>query len=185
MTPRKRWLVILIIMVFGVALVLSGIAMFQTTHQNSAKTPGNTKPAEALDELTGISIKVPGKEKDGYWNLTVAKMAKNQTLAQMVEIRGEYIQNQRAVYHLTAPSGSIDWRTRTIEVNGGVRFWTLDGRTLVAERVRWDPAKERVSAERQVKLTTPTLTLSTAKLDATLGLDRLQLSGLTKVTYRR
>jgi LPS export ABC transporter protein LptC len=182
---RKRWLTILMVAVFGIALIISGVAMFQASHQNQSKPGGREKPAEVLDELTGINVKVPGSEKDSYWDLTVSKMVRDQTTARLEGIRGDYVLNKQASYHLTAQTGMIDWRTRTMELSGEVRFWTADGKELTAERIRWDQAQGRIIAEHRVRLKGPGLSLDASKLDASLDLDQVRFSGTTKVTYRR
>jgi LPS export ABC transporter protein LptC len=173
----------------AVAVILAvaiGLWLYQATHQPDGKGLLNRKESiAATDELIGITIKVPGSDRGRYWDLAVDKLVKQEERGRLIRIDGRYIVNKLSLYRLTADSGSMDWRTRGLEVNGNVVLQTNDGKKLTAAKLVWDPVRERVLATGAVILETEDVRLETDSLEADIKLEQTFFSGMTKVTYRR
>lgn len=180
MKPQKSWFVVAGV-VFLIALVLVWTNMMSVQHKNAAES---TIINAVGDELDDINLKIPGADRNSFWDLNVVKLTKVRNNSQLVGIDGQYIQNKKALYTIQAKEGKFNWQTRNFELKGSVHFQTSDGKELSAEQIRWEPAKNRLIAVGQVSLRNQQLQLTTNSIDTDLELDRAKLSGDTKVKYR-
>ncbi len=182
MKPQKTWFVVAGVVFLIVAVLVGANMMRNVQHKNVAESVNTNAVGDELDD---INLKIPGADRNSFWDLNVAKLSKVRDDGQLVDIDGQYIQNKKVLYTFEANEGKFNWRTRNFELKGAVHFQTIDGKELIAERIRWEPAKNRLIAEGQVSLKNKQLQMTTNSIDTDLDLDQAKLSGDTKVKYRR
>lgn len=182
---KSKWLLIIILMFLGVIAYFLLVSFFHITSNKQEVLVGEGKLKVNSDEFIGLMLKIPGAERNGHWELNVARLESKDDLGLMKEINGDYLLDKKPIYHLSAESGIIQWATRVLQINGQVSFKTTDGKALRAEEVSWDPNTRRILAVNKVVLESPGLTVTTDKLDGDLNLDQVEISGMTKAFYRR
>lgn len=185
LTFKKKWLLLLIIILLAVVAYFLLSSFFQAISKKEAVLVGEGKLQINSDEFTGLILKIPGAEKNGHWELNIARLESKDDLGLLTEINGEYLLNKRPIYYISAESGTILWETRVLQINGKVNLRTNDGKVLKAEKLSWDPSARRITAEKEVILESPDLTISTDKFDGDLNLEQVKISGMTKAFYRR
>jgi lipopolysaccharide assembly outer membrane protein LptD (OstA) len=132
-----------------------------------------------------VVIKVPGREDNGFWELTVAKSESATNIGHIYQINGKYRVNQKVKYRISGDAGQILWESRILMLNGRVKLMTEEGKKLTADEMSWDPNISKVNARGNVHFETKDLSLNTGKLEADLDLNLLNFTGLTKATYGR
>ncbi len=182
---KKKWLFVAILFLLGVITYFSLGSLFRAISGKQDVLVGEGKLKADSDEFIGLMLKIPGAEKNGHWELNVARLESKGDLGLMKEINGNYLLDKKPIYHVSAESGIIQWKTRVLQINGQVSFKTNDGKLLRAEEVSWDPNTRRIQAVNKVILESPGLTVSTDKIDGDLKLEQVEMSGMTKAFYRR
>lgn len=182
---KKKWLLVLIVILSAVIAYFLLSSFFHTISKKEEVLVGEGKLHIDSDEFTGLILKIPGAEKNGYWELNIARLESKEDLGLLTKINGEYFLNKQPIYYLSAESGTIWWKTRVLQITGKVNFKTNDGKVLKAEKVAWDPNARRITAEKEVSLESPDLTILTDKFDGDLHFEQAKVSGATKAFYRR
>lgn len=182
---KNKWLLIVILIAIGVIAYFLLTFFFHTFSKKQEVLVGEGKLNVNSDEFIGLLLRIPGAEKNGYWELNVARLESKDDIGEMKEINGHYYLDKKPIYHISAESGVIQWKTRVLQMDGQVNLKTDDGKSLRAEEISWDPNTQKILAEKKVVLESPGLTVTTEKLDGDLNLDQVKLSGITKSFYRR
>ncbi len=182
---KNKWLLLVILVLLVVVAYLSLAYFFNAVSKKQEAFVGEGKLNVNSDEFIGLLLRIPGAEKNGYWELNVARLESKDEIGTMKEINGDYYLNKKPIYHLSAESGIIEWETRILHIAGQVNFKTNDGKSLRAEEVSWNPNTRKILAKNKVVLESPGLTVTTEKLDGDLNLDQVKLLGVTKSFYRR
>lgn len=182
---KKKYLLVTILILFGVIVYFLLGFLFHAISGKQDLLVGEGKLKVDSDEFIGLMLKIPGAEKNGHWELNVARLESKGDLGSMKEINGDYLLDKKPIYHISAESGTIQWKTRVLQINGQVNFKTNDGKLLRAEEVSWDPNIRRILAVNKVVLESPGLTVTTDKFDGDFNLDQVEMSGMTKAFYRR
>lgn len=143
------------------------------------------KPTTVTDEnvLMGMTIKIPGNEKNGYWELKVVKFEGLEQTGRMKTIEGDYILDGKPIYHVAAQSGQVNWDNRQVRFMDQVVFTSNDNKKLSAQEFLWDPVQNKIIAEKQVVLSAPGFVATTHKLEADPQLDKVFFFGATKFVY--
>jgi hypothetical protein len=152
----------------------------QPIPESARKTPKLKK-----DLLLGTTIKVPGKEKNSYWQLKVAEFSGLAKMGKMTGISGEYFLGKKPVYHVTARFGEVFWRDGTIRLRERVEFLSSDARKIAAGEFLWDPGKNRISAAKNVTLSSAEITVTTQKLTADPQMNKVTFAGETRIVYHK
>lgn len=182
---KNKWLLLVILISIGVIAYFLLTFFFHTISKKQEILVGEGKLNVDSDEFIGLLLKIPGAEKNGHWELNVARLESKDEIGEMKEINGHYYLDKKPIHHISAESGVIQWKTRILQMDGQVNLKTNDGKSLRAEEISWDPNNRQILAERKVVLESPGLTITTEKLDGDLNLDQVKLSGITKSFYRR
>ncbi len=185
LTFRNKWQLLVIVIIFALIAYFLLSFSFHAISKKQEVLVGEGKLQVNSDEFIGLMLKIPGAEKNGHWELNVARLESKSDLGLLKEINGEYLLNKKPIYYLSAESGIIQWKTRVLQITGQVNLKTNDGKVLKAEEVSWDPNTRRVTAEKKVVLESPDLTITMNKLDGDLDLNKVKISGMTKAIYRR
>ena len=185
MEPKKTWLLILLIGGSVVFFAAFGVLLFKTMSESKGKPVGNPFQSAANEELNGVGLKIPGNDKDGYWDLDLAKLERSNQLGYLTSIKGIYYKAKRSVYQIAGNSGIINWQTRVLQVNGSVIFKSNDGKAISADQIIWDPIKNRITAQGRVILKTPEVQMSTDAIWSDLAMEKSTFLGMTRVTFRR
>ncbi|MGE5607448.1 MAG: LPS export ABC transporter periplasmic protein LptC [Bacteroidota bacterium] len=182
---KKKWLLLLIVILLALIAYFLLSSLFYAVSKKQEVLVGEGKLQVNSDEFTGLILKIPGAEKNGHWELNIARLESKEALGLLTEINGEYFLDKQPIYYISAESGTIWWKTRVLQITGLVNLKTNDGKVLKAEKVSWDPNARRITAEKEVLLESPDLTISTDKFDGDLNLEQAKMSGMTKAFYRR
>ncbi|NLW45765.1 MAG: LPS export ABC transporter periplasmic protein LptC [Firmicutes bacterium] len=182
---KNKWLLLIILMLVGVIAYFSLTFFFHTISREQDVLVGEGKLNVNSDEFIGLTLKIPGAEKNGYWELNVARLESKDEIGEMKEINGDYFLDKKPIYHISAESGIIQWKTRVLQMEGQVNLKTNDGKSLRADEISWDPNIRKILAVNKVVLESPGLTVTTEKLDGDLSLEQVKFSGITKSFYRR
>lgn len=185
LTFKKKWLLLLIVTILAVAAYFLLSSLFHAISNKQEVLVGEGKLQINSDEFTGLILKIPGAEKNGHWELNIARLESKDDLGLLTEINGEYLLDKRPIYYISAEAGTILWKTRVLQINGKVNLKTNDGKLLKAEKLSWDPNTRRITAEKEVVLESADLTISTDEFDGDLNLEQVKISGMTKAFYRR
>jgi LPS export ABC transporter protein LptC len=185
LTFKTKGLLLLLVLLLAVIAYFLLSSLFNAVSKKQEVLVGEAKLQINSDEFTGLILKIPGAEKNGYWELNVARLESKSDLGLLTEINGEYLLNKQPIYYISADSGTILWKTRVLQITGKVNLKTNDGKALRAVKVSWDPNTRRITAEKEVVLESPDLTVSTDKLDSDLRLEQVKIVGMTKAFYRR
>ncbi|MCL6589677.1 MAG: LPS export ABC transporter periplasmic protein LptC [Firmicutes bacterium] len=178
MRKNRILIALLVVAAIGMALLWRGKKEPQTT-QVFDSPPGLQIEA---DQLSGLNIKVPGGEKNSYWLLNFAKFTDLGEAGALDSISGEYIQESKPIYRLTADSGSIHWQSQQMTLYGP-RVAAMDQtKEISAAEMLWEPKTGQISAKRQVFVRVNDLIVRTEELTADLELDRFVLKGSTTAT---
>lgn len=182
---KNKWLLLVVLMLLGIIAYFLLVSFFHAVSKKQDILVGEGKLNVNSDEFIGLMLKIPGAEKNGYWELNVARLESKDEIGSMKEINGDYFLNKKPIYHISAESGIIQWKTRVLQMTNQVNFRTNDGKSLRAEELFWDPNTRKILAENKVVLESSELTVTTEKLDGDLNLDQVKFSGMTKSFYRR
>lgn len=182
---KNKWLLLVILISIGVIAYFLLTFFFHTISKKQDVLVGEGKLNVDSDEFIGLLLRIPGAEKNSYWELNVARLESKDEIGEMKEINGHYYLDKKPIHHISAESGVIQWKTRVLQMDGQVNLKTNDGKWLRAEEILWNPNTRKISAEKKVVLESPGLTITTDKLDGDLNLDQVKLSGITKSFYRR
>ncbi len=185
LTFKKKWLLLLITILLAASAYFLLSSLFHAVSNKQEALVGEGKLQINSDEFTGLVLKIPGAEKNGYWELNVARLESKDDFGLLTEINGEYLLNKQPIYYISAESGIILWKTRVLQLTGKVNLKTNDGKVLRAEKIAWDPNVRRVTAEKEVVLESPGLTISMEKFDGDLNFEQVKITGMTKAFYRR
>jgi LPS export ABC transporter protein LptC len=183
MKGRKLYFII-----FALLIAIIGIYWMGRREPGNAKTtpvPMAKIPKLKKDLLLGTTIKVPGKEKNSYWQLKVAELSSLAKIGKMTGITGDFFRDEKPVYHVTARFGEVFWQNGTIRLREEVEFVSNDGRKIVAGEFQWDPVKNRVIAAKKVVLSSADITVTTEKLTANPQVDRVTFAGETRIVYHK
>jgi len=184
-TIKKKWLLLLMVFLLAVMAYFLLSSLFHTVSNKQEVLVGEGKFQIDSDEFTGLILKIPGAEKNGHWELNVARLESKEEIGLLTEINGEYLINKKPIYNISAESGTILWKTRILQINGKVNLKSNDGKVLRAGKISWDPNTRRITAEEEVVLESSDLMISTDKFDGDLSLEQVKISGMTKAYYRR
>jgi LPS export ABC transporter protein LptC len=186
MANKKIWLNLFFIIISVSGLVIFGISLHQAMDSES-KTPvvKDEQPVGGPDELVGMSFRIPGAEKQGFWELQVAQLKNRPAVGIMTTVKGTYFLNKKPLYHLSARTGEILWKTRILTVQDDVKLTTTDGKELRADKLVWNPNEKKIIASSNVVLKTANLTVTSTAISTSLGLDRATFSENTRVLYLR
>ena len=181
---NKRLLLLVAILLAVIAYFLLS-SFFNAISRKHEVLVGEGKLQINSDEFTGLILKIPGAEKNGHWQLNVARLESRDDLGFLTEINGEYLLDNQPIYNIAAEAGTILWETRVLQMTGQVNIKTSDGKLLKAEKVSWDPTTRRITAEKSVVLEAPDLTIAADKFEGDLNFDQVKIFGTTKALYRR
>jgi LPS export ABC transporter protein LptC len=182
MNKKAIWIITAILLP-----VLAGLLIWGTWKESAHFNPyRNTKDEIRVnsEELIGLTMKIPGGSRNGYWELNCAKMVNASQFGTLATINGRYYSAHKPIYHLVAESGRIYWGDSILELRGKVKFSMNDGTELTAEEIIWNPQKNRISAKNNVFLTSHSLELKTEEMVAKLDFNTLTLKGMTQVSYK-
>jgi LPS export ABC transporter protein LptC len=184
-TIKKKWLLLLMVFLLAVMAYFLLSSLVHTVSNKQEVLVGEGKFQIDSDEFTGLILKIPGAEKNGHWELNVARLESKEEIGLLTEINGEYLINKKPIYNISAESGTILWKTRILQINGKVNLKSNDGKVLRAGKISWNPNTRRITAEEEVVLESSDLMISTDKFDGDLSLEQVKISGMTKAYYRR
>jgi len=180
---RKQWSVWIITFLISTIVIFYLVSIYQS-FQVKLK-PRATVPPITADLLQEIKLKIPGVNKNSYWDLYVDQTENEAGYARIFNIKGEYFCDGKLRYKLTAVSGRINWDSQILIVNGGVCLISEDGKEIQAGEVTWDPKQQKIIAEKLVTYKDQVMVASTEKFTTDLEFNKGLFSGLTKVRYLR
>ncbi|MGE5581437.1 MAG: LPS export ABC transporter periplasmic protein LptC [Bacillota bacterium] len=185
MLKKRFWLVFLIILVSAITVLVFWQTLQQGISTGKLKTTADDSQA-GLDEFSGMKIKIPGAEKDGYWELTVSKFADLSDVGRLNKVEGSYYRGRKPVYLISGETGVIYWNSRVLELQGNVLIKTYDGsKKITADELVWDPNQKTITARHNVTLETSNLTVNAETFSSNLYLNRASFTGMTKAVYER
>ncbi|HYH04617.1 MAG TPA: LPS export ABC transporter periplasmic protein LptC [Bacillota bacterium] len=181
MKLKRLRLVAGIISVLLIGVFIAG--WFMKGHVKPSVKPVKKVAGNDENVLMGMTIKIPGNEKNGYWELKVVKFAGLEQIGKMKTIEGDYLLDGKPIYHVSAKSGQVNWENRQLRFENQVVFTSNDKKKLSAQEFLWNPVQNKVFAENQVVLSAPGLVVTTHKLEADPQLDKVVFTGETKFVY--
>jgi hypothetical protein len=172
------------------ALLIAVVGIYWMGHRDSGNVKTMTESAGKTpklenDLLLGTTIKVPGKEKNSYWQLKVVELSSLAKIGKMTGITGDFFLDGKPMYHVTARFGEVFWRDGTIRLREKVEFLSNDGRKIVAGEFQWDSVNNRITAAQKVILSSTDITVTTEKLTADPQVDKVTFAGETRIIYRK
>ncbi len=180
------WLTFLIILVSTVSIFVFWSTLQQALAPEKAEIQSGRQSSANVDEFIGMTIKIPGAEKNGLWELHVSKVESTDNIGELNTITGDYILNKKLIYQISGNSGTIYWDKRILKVTGDVILKTTDDtKILTATEIIWDPNIKNFKAQKNVVLKTPEITVMSDEINSSLDLDQVTLKGLTKIVYTR
>jgi hypothetical protein len=186
MLKKRFWLPALIIGVSVFIVTSIWLTLQHAPVPRKAKVLSIKTDQKSSDEFEKMTIKIPGAEKNGYWELHVDQGESLETVGHLNHIEGSYFINKKPFYRISGKTGIIYWNTRILQINGNVMLKTVDeSKSLNADEIVWDPTLRNITARREVILVTTQATVTTNQIIANLSLDQAVFNGLTKVVYQR
>ena len=182
MNKTKIWLIAAILSPIIIGFMIWGIMKESARIQSKPKVRNELQVNS--EELIGITMKIPGGNRSGYWELNCAKMVNANQYGTLTTINGQFYLAEKPVYYLVAKSGRIYWESSILELQGDVKFSVKDGATLTADQVVWNPKKETIKAKNNVHLVTRDSEIKTERIIAKPDLRKVNLQGSTEVTYK-
>lgn len=170
-----------------IAVILLGWFIWKTLKDDSDLKPVNNAKTElqaVSEKMIGLTMKVPGPNKDEYWILNCAMLTQAKIFATLSGINGQYYNHQKSTYYLTAQSGRIYWESSTLEFYGNVKLSANDGKKLSAKEISWNPKTNLVDAKDNVYLTTSSFVVNTDRIVTNFELKKVAFKGLTKVFFK-
>jgi LPS export ABC transporter protein LptC len=186
MLQKRFWLSALIICAFLLIVTFFWLTLQQALVPRKSTVHSIKDEQKSSDEFEKMTIKIPGAEKDAYWELHVDQGENLEDVGRLSHVEGSYFINKKLFYQLSSKTGIIYWNTRVLKMNGNVMLKTVDdSKRLNADEVVWDPTLKNVTARREVILVTPQATATANEMIANLSLDQVVFNGLTNVAYQR
>lgn len=185
MSNKKFWLNIFFILISVAGVVAFLISIRQAADTKPVPSTGKKERQDDSDQLVGMKLKIPGSDKNSYWDLNVASLDSLDNIGHMKGIKGQYYSNKKPVYHLSAQSGLIFWKTKILKLKGKVSLSTNDNRLLTAEVIAWDPNTNKVTAKNNVILKTAKLTVRSTAIITNLSMNQATFSQNTTALYER
>lgn len=182
MNKTKIWLIIAIL-----SPILIGFMIWGIMRESTRIIPRNNAHNELQvnsEELIGLTMKIPGGDRNGYWEINCAKMVNGDQFGTLTTITGRYILASQPVYHLVAKSGLIYWGSSILKLRGNVKFSVKDGTELTAEEIVLNPKTDTIRAQNNVSLTTRSLQVKTEQIIAKPDLRKVDLKGTTQVSFK-
>jgi hypothetical protein len=183
MNKTKIWFIIAILSPILVGLLIWGV--MKESAQIKPINNAQNKLQVNSEELIGLTMKIPGGNRDGYWELNCAKMVNADRFGTLTTITGQYILATKPVYHLVAESGLIYWGSSILRLRGNVKFSVKDGPELTAEEIVLNPKTDIINAKKNVRLTTRSLQVETEQIIAKPDLRKVDLKGITQVSFEK
>lgn len=181
MSKTKIMLIAVILLPILIGFMIWGVMRESTRIKPITKTQNELQVNS--EELIGITMKIPGGNRNGYWELSCAKMVNANHYGTLTTIKGQYYRAHKPVYYLDAKSGVIYWGTSVLKLRGDVKFSVKDGSVLTADEIVWDPKSEMIKAKNNVHLTTRNSEVITEQITAKPDLRKVNLKGTTQVIY--
>lgn len=167
--------------------ILIGLMIWGIMNESTRSKPKTQAPSELQvnsEELIGITMKIPGGNRNGYWELNCAKMVNANQYGTLTTINGQYFLSNKPVYFLVAKSGLIYWDSSVLKLRGDVKFSVKDGAVLTADEIIWNPKSETIHAKNNVHLINRNSEVITEQITAKPDLRKVNLHGDTQVTYK-
>jgi LPS export ABC transporter protein LptC len=186
MFKKRFWLSALIICASLFIVTFFWLTLQQALIPRKSTVNSIKDEQKSSDEFERMTIKIPGAEKNSYWELHVDQGKNLDDVGHLSRIEGSYFIDKSPFYRISGKTGIINWNTRVLRMNGNVVLKTVDeSKRLNADEVVWDPTLRNVTARREVILVTPQATATANEIIANLSLDQIIFNGLTKVVYQR
>jgi LPS export ABC transporter protein LptC len=186
MVKKRLWLSVVIIAASLFSVTLFWLTLQQALVPRKLKANVIQDAQKSPDEFEKMTIKIPGVDKNGYWELHVNQGESLEDVGHLNHVEGSYLVNKKPLYLISGKTGVIYWNTQVLEMNGNVVLKTVDeSKRLNADEIIWDPRLKNVTARREVIFVTPQATVTAKEAIVNLGLDQVVFSGLTKVVYQR
>jgi len=182
---KKKWLTILLIIISLFALVMLVVALRSPAPRGDNGVTRHSPAADTAEEFEGMKIRVPGPEKEGFWELDVAKMVNQDNIGKMDRIEGEYTLNKLVLYTVKAAVGQIFWRNGVLLFQGDVELTAADGKKISAASLLWNSKQKKIVARDKVTMTAKGVLVRTSRLTANLKFDKIIFAGATEVSYQR
>jgi hypothetical protein len=182
MNKTKIWLIGAILLVILVGLLIWG------TLKESANIKTNNNAKNELmvnsEELIGLTMRIPGGNRNGYWEINCAKLINVNQFGTLTTINGQYYSANKPIYRLVAESGRIYWESSILKLQGNVKLSMNDGTKLTADEIVWNSKTDKIQAQNNVSLTTRSLVVKTEQIIAGSDLRKVDLKGMTHVSFK-
>jgi LPS export ABC transporter protein LptC len=182
MNKSKIWIIAAILILIVTGLVIWRVRQESTQHK--PKSNAHNELQVNSEELIGLTMKIPGGNRNGYWELNCAKMVNASQYGTLTTINGQFYKANKPVYTLVAQSGFIYWESSILILRGDVKFSVMDGTQLTADEIVWEPKTDMIKAKDRVHLSTSTLEVKTDKIVSKTDLRKVDLKGITEVSFK-
>jgi LPS export ABC transporter protein LptC len=185
MFKNRFWLYAIIIIVSVFSIIFYWLTLQQALSPRKPVVQSIKNRQESSDEFEGTTFKIPGAEKNEYWELHVNTVKSLEDVDYLNHFEGSYFVNKKPFYRISAETGVFYLKTRVLEVNGNVVLRTDDNsKRLNADELVWDPTLKKITARRKVILTTPQATIAANEIVFNIKVDQVTFNGLTNVVYQ-
>jgi LPS export ABC transporter protein LptC len=186
MFKKKFWLPALIIVISVCAITAFWLTLHNALATRKTAVCSEQAQGQSPDEFQQMTMKIPGAEKNGYWELNIKNGKSLQDGAILKDIEGQYFSDKKPIYQISSKNGTIDWKTRTLELKNSVLLKTVDNsKILTTTELVWNPNSKKITARQGVTLQALETLISTDELFSDLTLEQVELKGMTKVIYQR
>ena len=172
---------IFLIVLAGVLILASIIAWLM---MGTGPAPEQiTKPPEtAPHEVLNTSLK---EEKDGkkIWDLQIGSLVydKEKDVNVLKDIKGNFYQEDGSFVTLTADTGEIDMKTKSIVLNKNPKGTISTGGEIRADVIRWVNESQQIIAEGNVNITKDDIIATAKKALMDTTIDHAKLEGEAKI----
>lgn len=184
---RAVWgVIVVVVVVIGVRWWIGSPVQPRAVPAPASPAPASPSPPEAeIPFLHVEGSRLAGVDPAGrkLWELRAktVQIDRERNTVTFTEVVGQLYQAGVPQFMFTALRGVMFIGSRDVELAGGVSGRTSTGRSLQAPQVRWDAARQQLTASGGITLTEPGMVISADKVVTDAALHRTTFTGNIRV----
>ena len=164
-----------------IGVICCGLGLGGCRPEKTKPTPTPTvAPLDLKLELDNLSFEQVDKQGKPLWRVRAAKgvYSPNRKRAKVTNLSGDFYQDGKIAFHLTAKTGEVEQEGEKIFLRGDVTTYSIKNNlVLVGQEVEWQPKTDLLTVSDRVQATHPSLQANADRCQYFSRKEQLELNG--------